>query len=113
MGLRQSVLFRLSQTMKVGKMPIQQRENIFLSPCQLHCLHLIIEDIAKRKTLKEVIERAKKITIFFFYQSNKLVAIMKNCTNNHELLWSGITRFGTHFIGLESIYNYKYGGKLL
>ena len=79
-----------------------------MSPCAVHCLDLMIEDIAKRKMIKGVILKAKKITNFI-YQSNRLIAMMKKYTDNHELRRPGITRFVTHFIALESLYKYKGG----
>jgi len=93
---------------KVGMILMQQRPNIFWSPCAAHCLDLMIEDIAKRKMIKGVILKAKKITNFI-YQSNRLIAMMKKYTDNHELLRPGITRFATHFIALESLYKYRGG----
>ena len=87
---------------------MQQRPNIFWSPCVAHCLDLMIEDIAKRKMIKGVILKAKKITKYI-YQSNRLIAMMKKYTDNHELLRPGITRFATHFIALESLYKYRGG----
>ena len=93
---------------KAGMILMQQRPNIFWSPCAAHCLDLMIEDIAKRKMIKGVILKAKKITNFI-YQSNRLIAMMKKYTDNHELLRPGITRFATHFIALESLYKYRGG----
>lgn len=93
---------------KAGMILMQQRPNIFWSPCAAHCLDLMIEDIAKRKMIKGVILKAKKITNFI-YQSNRLIVMMKKYTDNHELLRPGITRFATHFIALESLYKYRGG----
>eukprot|EP00268_Persea_americana_P003521 TRINITY_DN11063_c1_g1_i3.p1 TRINITY_DN11063_c1_g1~~TRINITY_DN11063_c1_g1_i3.p1 ORF type:complete len:427 (+),score=78.69 TRINITY_DN11063_c1_g1_i3:391-1671(+) len=56
---------------KAGMILMQQRPNIFWSPCVAHCLDLMIEDIAKRKMIKGVILKAKKITNYI-YQSNRL-----------------------------------------
>ncbi|RWR91010.1 hypothetical protein CKAN_02014600 [Cinnamomum micranthum f. kanehirae] len=93
---------------KAGMILMQQRPNIFWSPCAAHCLDLMIEDIAKRKMIKGVILKAKKITNFI-YHSNRLIAMMKKYTENHELLQPGITRFATNFIALESLYKYRGG----
>ncbi|RWR73274.1 hypothetical protein CKAN_00153900 [Cinnamomum micranthum f. kanehirae] len=96
-------------SMKKAEMILmQQRPNIFWSPCAAHCLDLMIEDIAKGKMIKGVILKAKKITNFI-YQSNRLIAMMKKYMDNHELLRPGITRFATHFIALESLYKYRGG----
>lgn len=91
-------------------MLIKQMPQIFWSPCAVHCLYLMHEEIAKGKVMRQVIERIKKIADFF-NQSCRLVSMMERYTENHELLWLGNTRFSTDFIAIESVY--KYSGGLL
>ena len=91
-----------------GMLLMKQRPRIFWSPCAAHCLDLMLEDIAKGKVMVQVIGKIKKITNFF-YQSYRLISMMKMYTDNHELLRPGITRFATHFIAIECVYKYRDG----
>ncbi|RWR73239.1 hypothetical protein CKAN_00150000 [Cinnamomum micranthum f. kanehirae] len=104
----QAVTDNAANMKAAGMMLMKQRPRIFWSPCAAHCLDLMLEDIAKGKVMQQVIGKIKKITNFF-YQSYRLISMMKTYTDNHELLRPGITRFATHFIAIESVYKYREG----
>ena len=71
-----------------------------------HCIDLILEDLGKRKKIKEVIEQTKIVTQFI-YNHNWVCNYMKKFTEGRDLLRPGITRFATNFIALESLVRHK------
>ena len=89
-----------------GNLLMLKRTHIFWSPCAAHCIDLILEDIGKRKNVKEMVEKAKEVTTFI-YNHNHLVAIMRKFTKGRELLRPAATRFATNFIALESLYQHR------
>ena len=74
-------------------------------PCVAHYIDLILEDIGSMKSVKETLDDVKMITSFL-YNSLKVVTLMKLFTRDRDLLRSGITRFATEFISIESLIRY-------
>ena len=85
---------------------MEKRNHLFWSPCAVHCIDLMLEDIASMKQIKETLDQAKMIT-WFIYNSLKVVNLMKVFTKDRDLLRPGITRFATEFISLESLLRYE------
>ncbi|XP_042499920.1 uncharacterized protein LOC122078124 [Macadamia integrifolia] len=71
-----------------------------------HCLDLMLEDIGKLKAYKTTIERAKTMTSFI-YRHYKLVDALRKKTNGIDLVRSGVKRFATSFLTLQSLYKNK------
>ena len=89
-----------------GQMLMQKRQHLFWSPCAAHCIDLMLEDIGKMSHIKKTIEEGRMITSFI-YKSLKLVNLMREYTQNRELLRPGITRFATEYIAIESLIRYQ------
>ncbi|XVF23468.1 hypothetical protein REPUB_Repub13aG0041500 [Reevesia pubescens] len=89
-----------------GNMLMQKRKHLYWGACSAHCLDLILEEIGNKKSVKKVLDDAKKITTFI-YNHTWTIAYMKKYTQGRELLRDGITRFATNFIVLESILRNK------
>ena len=89
-----------------GKLLMDRRKHLFWSPCAAHCLDLMLEDIGNMKSIKSTLNDAKSITSFI-YNSQKVVNLMKQYTNDRELLRPGITRFATEYIALESLIRHQ------
>ncbi|KAL0458128.1 UNVERIFIED_CONTAM: hypothetical protein Slati_0440000 [Sesamum latifolium] len=89
-----------------GEILMQKIKHLFWSPCEAHCIDLMLEDIGKMKSVKATIDEAKRITSFI-YNSDKIVNLMKIYTKDRELLRPVITRFATEYIALESFIRHQ------
>ncbi|XP_050238062.1 uncharacterized protein LOC126687544 [Mercurialis annua] len=91
-----------------GKKLMEAFPHIYWTGCAAHCIDLILEDFGKRKTIKDVMEIAKKITQSI-YNHNWVCNYMKKITDGRDILRPGITRYAINFIALESIMRHKIG----
>ncbi|XP_052486296.1 uncharacterized protein LOC128041038 [Gossypium raimondii] len=89
-----------------GHMLMQKRRHLYWSACSAHYLDLILEEISNRKSVKKVLDEAKKITSFI-YNHTWTTDYMKKYTRGADFLRPGITRFATNFIALERIVRSK------
>eukprot|EP00253_Pinus_taeda_P004357 PITA_04357 len=87
-----------------GKMLMERYPNLFWTPCGAHCIDLMLEDIGKIPTVRDIVESSKSITKFIYNHSSAL-SLMRKCTNNKELVRPAITRIATTFISLQSLLN--------
>ena len=87
-----------------GKMLMESYPNLFWTPCAAHCIDLMLEDIGKIPTVRDIVESSKSITKFI-YNHASVLSLMRKFTNNKELVCSAITRFVTNFISLQSLLN--------
>ncbi|XP_042485608.1 uncharacterized protein LOC122065818 [Macadamia integrifolia] len=90
----------------VGRMLMQKRSKLYWTPCAAHCLDLMLEDIGKLKAYKRTTEREKTITIFI-YRHYKLADVLRKKTNWIDLVMSGVIRFATSFLTLQSLYKHR------
>eukprot|EP00253_Pinus_taeda_P027464 PITA_27464 len=90
-----------------GKMLMERYPNLFWTPCAAHCIDLMLEDIGKIPTVRNIVESAKSITKFI-YNHSSVLSLMRRFTNNKELVRPAITRFATTFISLQSLLNYMW-----
>ena len=81
--------------------------NLYWTPCAAHCIDLMLEDIAKEPEVRPIIEKSQKLTNFI-YNHGWTLSIMRNETNNGELIRPAITRFATHFLALQSILQHRH-----
>ena len=84
-----------STFVKVGKL-LMKKYNLYWTPCTVHCIDLIFEDIGKRATVSELITDARKITNFI-YNHGWLVAKMRKVCGG-DIVRPGATRFATNYI---------------
>ena len=89
-----------------GMLLMEKRKHLLWSPCAVHCIDLMLEDIGNIKQIKEILDQAKIITSFI-YNSLKVVNLMKVFIKDRDLLRPGITRFATKFISLQSLIRYE------
>uniref|UniRef100_K4CJL8 C2H2-type domain-containing protein n=1 Tax=Solanum lycopersicum TaxID=4081 RepID=K4CJL8_SOLLC len=78
------------------------------TPCALHCIDLLLEDIGKLKIHQDTLTKAKAV-VRFIYGHICVLDLMRSFTNNHELLRPAVTRFATAYLTLQSIQNQKQG----
>jgi len=82
-----------------------QYPKIVFSPCAVHCLDLLLEDIGKLSWMNKIIMESKNIVKFITTHQ-----FPQACFRNHsdlELLKPTDTRFATHFIMLQRLYTAK------
>ncbi|KAJ9686759.1 hypothetical protein PVL29_015555 [Vitis rotundifolia] len=89
-----------SAFMKAGKQ-LMKKYNLYWTPCAVHCIDLIFEDIGKRPSVIEVINNARKITNFI-YNHGWLLAQMRTYCGG-DIVRLGATRFATNYIALDSL----------
>eukprot|EP00253_Pinus_taeda_P027205 PITA_27205 len=87
-----------------GKMLMERYPNLFWTRCAAHCIDLMLEDIGKIPTVRDIVESSKSITKFI-YNHSSVLSLMRKFTNNKELVRPAITRFATTFISLQSLLN--------
>ena len=87
-------------------MLMEKRKHLFWFPYATHYNDLMLKDIRNKKLIKETLDQAKMI-MRFIYNSLKVVNLMKMFTKDGDLLRTGITRFVTEFISLESLIHYE------
>ncbi|XP_022019609.2 uncharacterized protein LOC110919653 [Helianthus annuus] len=89
-----------------GKMLMEKRKNLFWTPCAAHCLDLMLEDIGKIPDVKKTIEQAIFV-VGYIYNHSFVLNLMREFTKNNELTRSGVTRFATTFLTLQSLQKQK------
>ena len=74
--------------------------------CATHCIDLMFEDIGKLNVHANTLAKARQV-VKFMYGHSWILSMMRTFTKNHELIRPKITRFGTSFLTLQSIYKQK------
>ncbi|RVW18754.1 hypothetical protein CK203_098147 [Vitis vinifera] len=77
--------------MKAGKQ-LMKMYNLYWTPCAVHDIDLIFEDISKRPSVIEVINNARKITNFIYNHGWLLAQMRKYCGG--DIVRPGATRRG-------------------
>ncbi|KAG6508679.1 hypothetical protein ZIOFF_034059 [Zingiber officinale] len=78
-------------------------ENLVDTLCgALHCIDLMLEDIAKLKIFSDTIEHSKMV-VKFLYGHGTILSLMRKYTNGKEILRPAVTRFATSFLTLQSM----------
>lgn len=60
----------------VGEMLMNKRKHLYWTPCAVHCVNLMLEEIGSTKHIKEVIDKSIKI-IGVIYNSTQAVNHMR------------------------------------
>ncbi|CAO2838156.1 unnamed protein product [Amaranthus hypochondriacus] len=89
-----------------GKKVMETFPNIYWTACSAHCIDLMLEEMIKKTSTREVLIQARMVSSWI-YNSTWVVNYMKKFTNKREILRPGIPRFATHFVSLESIVKHK------
>ncbi|XP_076948225.1 uncharacterized protein LOC143620402 isoform X1 [Bidens hawaiensis] len=75
---------------------------IFVSPCALQCLNAILKEFSKIDWVNRCILQAQ-IVSKFIYNNSSLLDMMKKFTEGEEIVKTGITKYVSHFLTLQSI----------
>ncbi|XP_021746442.1 uncharacterized protein LOC110712290 [Chenopodium quinoa] len=81
--------------------------NLYWTPCAAHCIDLILEDIRRLPIIERVLKRVIQMNSFI-YQRLGLLNLMRQFTNQKNLLRPAKTRFATAFITLSSIHKQQH-----
>jgi hypothetical protein len=88
-----------------GRILMDRISHLFWTPCAVHCLDLLLENIGKIKEFNTCINMAKKISRFL-YKHGRLHSLMREKLGG-DLIRPGVTRFATSFLTLASMYKHK------
>ena len=91
---------------KAGKLLMRKWPHLYWVPCAAHCIDLMLEDIGKEDEVKKVVEAVQSITTFI-YSHSYVLAMVRQYTNNREILRPGPTRFASNYIALESVKKHR------
>ncbi|XP_050387268.1 uncharacterized protein LOC126803514 [Argentina anserina] len=108
----QVVTDNASNNMAAAKNLQETRPHIFWNSCATHTINIMLQGIGNIPKFQVIIEKAKTFTVFI-YSHHKTLAMMRNCTKKKDLVRSGVTRFATSSLTLQSLNNKKHLLRLL
>jgi hypothetical protein len=94
--------FKAAGRILMGRIP-----QLFWTPCAVHCLDLLLEDIGKIKEFNSCINMAKKVSRFI-YKHGRIHNLMREKIGG-DLVRPGLTRFATSFLTLASMHRHRNG----
>uniref|UniRef100_A0A0R0LB65 BED-type domain-containing protein n=1 Tax=Glycine max TaxID=3847 RepID=A0A0R0LB65_SOYBN len=81
--------------------------NLYLTPCVVHCIGLILEDLEKHLKIHEVtIKKGRKITTYI-YGRTMFINMLKKYTNGRDLVRPGMTKFEIAYLTLACLHEMK------
>ncbi|XP_066361110.1 uncharacterized protein [Miscanthus floridulus] len=89
-----------------GRILMERIPTLFWSPCDAHCLDLMMEEIGKLQAFKKTIALARRITTFI-YMHGRILSLMREKTGGADLVRPAATRFATSFLTLKSLHKHK------
>lgn len=88
-----------------GRMLMHKRKHLYWTPCEAHCLDLMLKRIGELPQHKNTLLKAKKVSNFI-YNHGIVLAIMRQYTER-ELIRPAATRFATAYLSLQSMLQSK------
>ncbi|XP_059660034.1 ATP-dependent RNA helicase DEAH13-like isoform X3 [Cornus florida] len=93
-----------------GHMLMEKRKRLFWTPCAAHCIDLMLEDFEKQIKMHRVtIAKARMIVSFIYSRAMLKTWMLKEFTNNKELIRPAVTRFATSYLTLQRLNELKGG----
>jgi hypothetical protein len=99
------VINNASNCVDARKMIMEKHKTIYWTPCAIHCLDLLLHDLAKFPCINETIRTARTVVNFAINHHLTLSIYRKNATR--ELLRPCETRFATFYSTLNSVIEEK------
>jgi transposase-like protein len=87
---------------KACKALANEFQHITWTPCQAHTINLMLKDISERAEHAGVITACKRISTWL-HNHGQLNAVMRKAIGGELFKWN-VTRFGTNYMFLESMY---------
>ncbi|XP_077232424.1 uncharacterized protein LOC143869749 [Tasmannia lanceolata] len=84
---------------------IMEKYHIFWNPCAAHCIDLMLKDIGKTESVKNVVAEAISMTNFIYNHEYVLSLMREKCRG--DLVRHGLTRFATNYVALQSMLDKK------
>ncbi|CAN6445103.1 unnamed protein product [Victoria cruziana] len=85
-----------------GEMLALRYKTFYWSPCAVHCLNLMLQDLGDRDDMKLTVERCQEITKYI-YNHAYVLNLMRKFTKGAELIRPAQTRFATNVLTVQSI----------
>lgn len=92
--------------LSAAKLLKARRPQIYWSSCAAQCIDLMLEKISRDQNIKGALSKAKELTTFI-YAHHKTLSLMRQFTNNKDIVRPRATRFATSFLTLSSILEKK------
>ncbi|XP_024463244.1 uncharacterized protein LOC112328478 isoform X1 [Populus trichocarpa] len=89
-----------------GKLLADKYKTFFCSTCGVQCIDLMLEEISKKDEVKEVLEKAKRVTRFI-YNNARVLNLMRKKTGGRDIIQLSRTRFASIFLTLQTIVTLK------
>ncbi|KAK1434207.1 hypothetical protein QVD17_11126 [Tagetes erecta] len=89
-----------------GRLLCERHPSICWSPCAIHCINLIMKDIGEMPHVADLVTLASRVTVFIYNHKWPLNWLRKR-HGWTEIIRPGVTRFGTSFMTLKSLYDHK------
>ena len=83
-----------------------RRSHLYWTICVAHCIDLILEDTEKRSNIKRTLEKVISLN-GYIYNCLELLNMIRQFTEQRELLRPTKTRFVTAFITLSYLHEQK------
>jgi hypothetical protein len=94
---------------KKAGMKLARRYNLYWTPCAVHCIDLMLEDVGKRANVAEVLKNCREVMKFIY---NHVVLLSKMREEGQgKLIRPGPTRFATNYLALTSLMSIRPGLK--
>ncbi|KAG8381196.1 hypothetical protein BUALT_Bualt06G0097100 [Buddleja alternifolia] len=79
---------------------------IFVTPCASQCMNGILEELCKVDWIDRCISQAQIISKYI-YNNSSLLDTMKKFTGGNEIIKSGVTKYVSNFLSLQSMLKQK------
>jgi len=89
-----------------GKLLEEKRPHLYWTPCAVHCIDLMLEDIRKLPSIKKTIQRGISL-VGFIYSHSSTLSLLRQFTNKRELVRHVVTRFATSYLSLQRLHQDK------
>ncbi|CAL5389119.1 unnamed protein product [Camellia sinensis] len=89
-----------------GSRLMEKRKKLYWTPCAVHCIDLMLEDIGKLKVCDQTLSLARQV-VKFIYGHCWVLSMMRSFTKNSELLCPAVTWFATAYLTFQSLYKQK------
>lgn len=89
---------------KAGKQ-LMMKYNLYWTPCAVHCIDSMLEDVGKDSRVSQVFKDAQNITKLIYNDDILLTKMREH--GKREIVCHGPTRFATNYLTLASLRNNK------
>ncbi|XP_026440234.1 uncharacterized protein LOC113339047 isoform X2 [Papaver somniferum] len=103
----QMVTYNASNYALAGRLLEEEFPNTYWTPCAAHSVNLILKDFGELGDIKNVVNKAVKVTKYI-YNHSMVLALLRKRPGWTEITRPATTCFATNFIALQSIIYHKH-----